>query len=164
MIEGHLFIFWLTLIPLCKTERVLSRGNSFAHLSQVYEKFGRRITTRIEASKVYLSVNQAIPCALVLNELIANAFKHAFTGKKKGTVWISIKDSDDDAVCLKVKDDGDSIPQGIDFDTTPGIGLKLIRHLVEGQLKGKIDFGRNNGTEVCVEFRKQNTNNENPSP
>ena len=124
------------------------------HLSRVYKKHGKWITTTIESSQVYLSVNQAIPCALVLNEIIANAFKHAFKVKRKGAVHISIKDSIDDKVIIKVKDDGDSISEGTDFDDTTSLGLKLVRLLVERQLNGKVNIGNDNGTEIRIEFKK----------
>ena len=99
---------------------------------------GEKIDLIIAPSKVYLSVNQAIPCALVLNELISNAFKHAFREKKQGTVRVSISTPDPTTVLVKVIDDGDGIPEGTDIYRQNGLGLKMARHLVSGQLKGKM--------------------------
>ena len=76
------------------------------HLFNVYAGNGRTISPIIYASNVYLSINQAIPCALVLNELISNTFKHAFGKGENGMVWISINISEDSTVYLNVKDNG----------------------------------------------------------
>jgi len=124
------------------------------HLSHVYGGTGQWITPEIEPSRVYLSVNQAIPCALLLNELIANAFKHAFRKRKKGTIQVSITNATDDTVLIRVKDDGDGISEGSCCDSANGLGLKLVRHLVDGQLKGKMRFTADGGTEICIEFKK----------
>ena len=124
------------------------------YLTNIYGEAEKRIAFVIEPSEVYLSVNQAIPCALVLNELITNVFKHAFRERRKGTIQVSINNSTEGTVLIGVKDDGDGIPKGIDFNNTKGLGFKLSRHLVEGQLKGAIRVNVDNGTEICIEFKK----------
>ena len=108
----------------------------------------------IEPSEVYLSLNQAIPCALVLNELITNAFKHAFQEQEKGTVYISINNSAGNTIQISVKDDGRGIPDGVDLSNATGLGLKLTKQLIVGQLKGEIRFNIDNGTEFQIEFKK----------
>lgn len=122
------------------------------HLFNVYAGNGRAISPIIYASDVHLSINQAIPCALVLNELISNTFKHAFSKGDNGTVWVSINIFEDSKVSLKVKDNGSGISEDIDLDKTEGIGLKLARNLVVGQLNGNMRVNGNNGTEIYVEF------------
>ncbi|MFC1488920.1 PAS domain S-box protein [Thermodesulfobacteriota bacterium] len=124
------------------------------HLSQVYKGNGGRITTMIEPSEVYLSVNQAIPCALVLNELITNAFKHAFQKQEKGTIYISINNSVGNTIQISVKDDGRGIPDGVDLSNATGLGLTLAKQLIVGQLKGEMRFNIDNGTEFQIEFKK----------
>jgi PAS domain S-box-containing protein len=122
------------------------------YLSQVYATKSRLITPVIEPSDVYLSITQAIPCALILNEVISNAFKHAFQEGQKGTIEISIRREANDTIFLRVKDDGIGLPEAIDVDTTGSLGLKLIRNLVQEQLKGRLQIKRDKGTEVAVEF------------
>jgi PAS domain S-box-containing protein len=126
------------------------------YLSHIYAGNGRRIASVIEPSEVYLSVSQAIPCALVLNELISNAFKHAFRKKKKGTVRVSISTPDSATVLVKVKDDGDGIPEKTDNDRRTGLGLKMARHLVFGQLKGEMRIKNDSGTEISIQFKRSN--------
>ncbi|MBU0769443.1 MAG: DUF3365 domain-containing protein [Proteobacteria bacterium] len=123
------------------------------HLHFVYEN-NKKVNLTIEPSEVYLSVNQAIPCALIINELITNSLKHAFKNRMQGKIQISIHDSDDNTVLLRVKDNGDSIPEGMDFKETDGLGLEMVKHLVVGQLKGEIRFNHDDGTDICIEFKR----------
>ncbi|MFC1488519.1 histidine kinase dimerization/phosphoacceptor domain -containing protein [Thermodesulfobacteriota bacterium] len=124
------------------------------HLSQVYVENAKWITTMIEPSEICLSLNQAIPCALVLNELITNAFKHAFQEQEKGTVYISINNPADNTILISVKDDGRGIPDGVDFSNATGLGLTLAKQLIVGQLKGEIRVNIDNGTAFQIEFKK----------
>jgi len=123
------------------------------YLAQVYATNGVRITPVIDASGVYLSITPAVPCALALNEVISNAFKHAFQGRQKGAIEISLRKSAEGMVTMRVKDDGIGMPEDFDIDKTSTLGLKLTRNLVQEQLKGSIQFKRANGTEVIIEFK-----------
>ena len=128
--------------------------NLMDHLSHIYGGFDNNILTMVEPSKVFLSINQAIPCALVLNELISNALKHAFEKTGRGSVRVSINNSSDDIVHIEVKDDGDGFPDGFDFNNPNGLGLKLVRHLVDGQLKGEMTFMNEDTTNIHLKFHK----------
>ncbi|MDI6884970.1 MAG: sensor histidine kinase [archaeon] len=124
-----------------------------SYLSKVYTNREKLVTPVIRHSNVYLSVTQAIPCALVLNEMISNAFKHAFSEGKEGRIEVSIQRSADDAIIIRVKDDGIGMPDGVDIYRADSLGLKLIRNLVQEQLKGKVQVNRDNGTEFIIEFK-----------
>jgi len=130
--------------------------NMLEYLSHIYAGNGRKITSVIEPSDVYLSINQAIPCALVLNELISNAFKHAFGKKKKGTIRVSIATPHNTTVLIKVMDDGDGIPEKADCAPRTGLGLKMARHLVSGQLNGEMHIRNHRGTEISIRFKLLN--------
>ena len=123
------------------------------YLSSIYTKRGISIIPIIEASDVYLSATQAIPCALVLNELLSNAFKHAFKEGQKGTIEISLKKTDHNKVLLQVKDNGIGIPDEIDIFKTDSLGFKLMRNTVQDQLMGKIHIEKGVGTTIVVEFK-----------
>lgn len=120
-------------------------------MSQLYAR--GLITPVIVCSRVYLPLSQAVPCALVTNELISNAYKHAFKEGQKGTIEISMQQPTEDTIILKVKDDGIGIPNELDIYKTDHIGLKLVRTLVQQQLKGDIHVKRDKGTEFIVEFK-----------
>jgi len=123
------------------------------HLLFVYGS-KKKVNLELETSEVYLSVNQAIPCALLINELITNSLKHAFRDSVQGKIQISIHDSNDNTVLLRVKDDGDSISEGMDLKDADGLGLKMVKHLVAGQLKGEIRFNHDDGTDICITFKR----------
>ncbi|MDO9528316.1 MAG: histidine kinase dimerization/phosphoacceptor domain -containing protein [Syntrophales bacterium] len=115
----------------------------------------KMITPVVNASGVYLSIDQALPCALVLSELISNAFKHAFEDKQKGVIEIFMEESAENMIIIRVKDDGIGIPDEIDIHETDSMGMKLVRNIVQKQLKGeiRIERNRNRGTEFIIEFK-----------
>jgi PAS domain S-box-containing protein len=121
---------------------------------QIFYKSEKNINLKIEPSEVYLSLKQAIPCALILNELIANSLKHAFVDREQGKILISIHNSNDNTVLLRVKDNGEGISEGMDLKDADGLGLELIKHLVVGQLKGEIRFNHDDGTDICITFKR----------
>ncbi len=110
------------------------------------------IDIQVESSEIFLPIHTAIPCCLVLNEALSNASKHAFTRTARGTIRVSAKKNDDGEVLISVKDDGSGIPDTIDITKTTSIGLKLMRTLVNDQLKGRISINRDSGTEVAFRF------------
>jgi len=120
-------------------------------LSRIYAS--DLITPIIDCSDVYLSITQAIPCALVTNELVSNAYKHAFAEGQKGTIHIPLRLSAGGTIFLSVKDDGIGIPDEVDIYTTDSLGLKLVANLVQQQLKGEIHVIRDKGTEFIVDFK-----------
>ena len=109
----------------------------------------------VNASGVYLSIDQALPCALILSELISNVFKHAFEERQKGVIEIFMEKSAGNMIIIKVKDDGIGIPDEIDIHETDSVGLKLVRNIVQKQLKGevRIERNRNRGTEFIIKFK-----------
>ena len=119
-------------------------------LSNIYGRTGAEISCEIDAGDIYLPVDQALPCALVVNEILSNAFKHAFRGKKHGNLRISATQADDH-ICIIVHDDGVGIPEDLDVYRTTSLGFKLIRSLVT-QLNGSVSISSAHGTEVTVEF------------
>jgi PAS domain S-box-containing protein len=124
------------------------------YIAHIYANKENSINTIIDPSGVYLSVDQAIPCALAINELIANAFKHGFILKNQGTIYITIVNLTDDTVLIRVKDDGDGISKKIDPNEAAGLGFKLVRHLIEGQLGGEMDVRTDDGTDICLQFKR----------
>ena len=111
------------------------------------------IALDIKSANIYLNINQAIPCALVLNELITNICKHAYMEGQKGTISISMQKSDDDTILLRIKDDGVGIPKDFDIEKVKSLGISLVRNLIYNQLKGEIKVKRNKGTEFHIDFK-----------
>ena len=139
---------WFDRIDMVRNINELAENLKFLYKSE------KKINMVIEPSEVYLSINQAIPVGLILNELITNSLKHAFVDREKGKIQISIHELGDNTVQLRVKDDGDSITEGTEVKPAGGLGLELVKHLVVGQLKGEIRFNHDDGTDICIEFKR----------
>ncbi len=110
------------------------------------------VNINIDAEPIELTIGQAIPCGLILNELITNANKHAFLDQDSGNIDISFTQNENLAN-LTVTDDGIGIPEDADLDNPKSLGLKLIRTLSK-QLSGQSSFSDNNpGTKFSLEFK-----------
>ena len=120
------------------------------YLSYIYDK-RCNITPIVHAEDVHLSINQAIPCTLILNELISNAYKHAFKDEQKGSIEISMKVVDN-LFILSIRDNGDGFPAGMDVYKTDSLGLKLVRNLVQKQLRGRVEILQTEFTEFVIQF------------
>ena len=107
-----------------------------ADLSAIYGRSGPDITCTVDTGDFYLAVDQAIPCALVVNEALSNAFKHAFRGRSLGTIEVSAR-QDNGMIHISIQDDGTGIPEDVDINRATSLGLKLIRSLVM-QLRGTL--------------------------
>lgn len=125
-------------------------------LVALYAKEGKEIAASVTATGVTLHIAQAIPCGLIINELVSNALKHAFKGMTEGNIDISMLSLDDDNVKLSVKDNGVGIPEEFDIYKPNTLGLHLVKALTEDQLKGKMELKREKGVEIFIEFSKMN--------
>jgi PAS domain S-box-containing protein len=120
-------------------------------LSNIYSHKGHEISCEIHAEEIFLPVDQALPCALVINEILSNSYKHAFKGKKHGNIDVSAV-QENGHIRITVRDDGIGIPPDFDISQTNSLGMKLIRTLVMHQLKGSLHINSHHGTEMIVEF------------
>ncbi len=111
-----------------------------------------RLTLTIE--DLHLSVTEAIPCGLIINELVSNAFKHAFPGGTAGEVFIELKRKNQNSYMLMVRDSGVGFPEQVDFRNSPSLGLTLVNSLVN-QLEGTIELDRSGGTAFLITFGKR---------
>ncbi len=120
-------------------------------LSNIFSHKGHEIHCEISPEPVFLPVDQALPCALVVNELLSNAYKHAFKGRKQGTIEISAEKKNG-LIRIRVQDDGIGLPPDLDIGRSSSLGLKLIRTLVQHQLRGTLTMKSGKGTEIRMEF------------
>lgn len=122
-------------------------------------KTDKNIDVKITTEDIGLGVNQGIPCGLILNELISNAYEHAFPNQNEGTIWIELKSLDTSKIILTVRDDGVGFPEElIDPETEmKSLGMVLVRTLTD-QLMGELSIkNRDPGAEFVVEFEKENS-------
>jgi len=123
-----------------------------AYLFQIHAEV-RNITPIVEFGTINLEIALAVPYAIVLNELVANALRHAFKGREKGMIKVSAEKLADGTILTRVKDDGIGISPEFDIAKVDTLGLKLVRNIIQQQLKGKIQIKRDNGTEFIIEFK-----------
>lgn len=108
------------------------------------------LTLEVALDEVALPVGRAIPCGLVLNELITNALKHAFPERKHGVVKVELRKTGDEVV-LSVADDGVGVPEAFDPGTSASLGMQLVGMLSK-QLGGRFDIVRGQGTLLRLTF------------
>jgi two-component sensor histidine kinase len=104
-----------------------------------------------EIGNVEINIDKAIPCGLIINELISNSLKHAFPDARKGEIKIQINSINNDQVFIDVKDNGIGMPYDIDIKNVDTLGLRLVNTLIE-QLDGILEINRNGGTEYKIIF------------
>jgi len=137
------------------------------YLSSVYDAATRRIGCEVAATGVSLSLDDAIPVALMVNELVSNCMKHAFTDGRGGRILVTMKDAADSWL-LDVEDDGvglgrGNLTQGAQSDEAgrgrtraSGIGTELVEALA-AQVRGSLEFsagGEGAGTRASIRFAK----------
>jgi two-component sensor histidine kinase len=109
------------------------------------------IEPRFELEELYLPVEKAIPCGLIINELVGNALKHAFPERLRGAIRIELKHLTAHEIEVGVSDDGVGIAESFDPATTRSLGMHLVTMLVE-QLDGRLQMVRSPGTSFRFSF------------
>lgn len=126
--------------------------NLTSHLLQAFSS-GRDITFNVEAENVLLDVETAMPCGLIVNELLTNSLKYAFSDLQNKTPQINIKLSrKNNLVEIIVMDNGKGIPQDYDWENTDSLGLKLVNFWVKYQLGGIIELDTTLGSKFTIKF------------
>lgn len=121
------------------------------HLFHTYRINPNIIKMVTEVKDVFLDINTAIPCGLVLNELVSNSLKHAFPDSKKGEIRIRLFTSKEKKNKLIVSDNGVGLPPAVNFREPDTLGLQLVNDLVK-QIDGTIRLERTSGTAVHITF------------
>jgi PAS domain S-box-containing protein len=117
-----------------------------------YQTPDKRIFLEVNAAAIHVSLDTAIPCSLVMNELISNCIKHAFPQAGDGRIIISLR-SKDGLIELSVRDDGVGVANGFDPRAAKTLGLPLVINLIEHQLKGSISLDTTGGTAFRILFQ-----------
>lgn len=117
-----------------------------------YRLSSSKVRLKKDIEQISLGIDAAIPCGLIVNELLSNSLKHAFPDGREGEIKVALRAKDKEEVELMISDNGVGMPQALDFRSTDTLGLTLINALT-GQLKGKIELNREQGTEFIITFR-----------
>jgi len=110
------------------------------------------ITFAFEIAEIDLPVHRAIPCGLILNELLSNALKYGFPNNRRGKITVRFERLETDELSLSCTDDGVGIPETLDWQNAKSLGLRII-HILANQLDGKLTLHRlGNGTQFELKF------------
>ncbi len=122
-----------------------------SHLCWTFDERIGQITPSIQVNPIQLNLETAIPCGLVVNELVTNAFKHAFPNGQLGTVEVHFYQDPQDKLNLAISDNGIGIDPKIDLNNCDRLGLRLVKILAR-QLNATVQFETHSGTTVKLAF------------
>jgi PAS domain S-box-containing protein len=127
--------------------------NLTTHLFHFFQTQPEQVRLEMETSEVPLDIQSAIPCGLLANEIISNALKHAFPEGRKGTIFIRLTRDGEGLIVLSIRDDGIGLPDGLDISRSDTLGMEIVTSLV-GQIDGRLEILRDQGTEFRISFRE----------
>lgn len=122
-------------------------------LRSAYGLDASRISVRTNVENLHLPMDIAVTCGLLVNELVSNAFKHAFPGGRRGEVAVTIARRDGGVCLLEVADTGVGLPAGIEPGTSRTLGLQIVTTLA-AQLEGTLEIHRGGGTRFVINTRE----------
>ena len=125
--------------------------NLVRHLQGIY---GSQADVRISTvpDKIELNIDQAVPCGLIANELLTNAFKHAFRDGNKGVIRIKVQRVNGKEMVLEISDNGAGLPPGLDIGNLSSFGLRLVQGLLEHQLQGSLHVDTGEGAAFTLRW------------
>jgi len=122
------------------------------NLARTFSDSQSKITFHYDIEDIYLPIDTGIPCGLIINELLSNAFKYAFEGKEKGVITISLKQISEQDFTLVVADNGKGLPVNLNVEESGTLGMKIVTRLVQ-QIDGKLQYQNNNGAVFIIHFK-----------
>lgn len=127
--------------------------NLASSLAQAYGISDKDIVLKTQIDDVFLGIDTAIPCGLVINELVSNSLKHAFPADTAGEIHIHLRAREDCRIALTVSDNGVGLPSGLDVRHTDSLGLQLVNTLID-QLGGTLEIENGRGTTFRIIFEE----------
>jgi len=122
----------------------------------LYKSYGvspGKVALKLKLQPVSILIDSAIPCGLLLNELIANALEHAFPGERRGEITVELSRADCGRITLVVADNGVGVPPDFDFDRKDTFGLQALKGIAELQLQGSLSWETEHGLTCRVQFQ-----------
>lgn len=125
--------------------------NLVYYLFRMFDVKSDKVTLKLNVENVFLPMDTAIPCGLIINELVTNSLKHAFSDERRGEIVIETVYHSNNKFTLTIKDNGKGIPEDVDYYNSRTVGFNLINSLVR-QLGGNLVINRSEGTEFKITF------------
>lgn len=164
-VQKKLYDSIFRISTMATIHELLYQSQSFSQLqfSDIIEKLivnidkamngGKKIDHKIEKEPVELNINQAIPCSLIINEVVTNIYKHAFDEDESGDILVQIRENNE-KVTLKISDNGSGFGNGTSPEDIQSLGMHIIR-ILTNQLNGKSHFDSSEGgTTFQLHFEK----------
>lgn len=127
--------------------------DGLAHLIlESYSLSEEKIRLKLDVQPINMLLDTAIPCGLILNELLTNAIKYAFPGGEKGEISIWLFRNESNNLELRLVDNGVGVPEGFDFRKQETLGLQSIIAIAEHQMQGRVSFAADHGVACEIEF------------
>lgn len=123
----------------------------FDHLYNVFSIQKSNIKSELYIDEVFLPIDIAIPCGLIINEITTNSIKHAFPESRDGKISVKMFKDENNYYILEIRDNGIGIPEAVNLMDTKTLGMQLVYALTE-QLNGEINFKIENGTRMILKF------------
>ena len=124
-------------------------------LVKSYNTPENKIAFKLDIAEIPVLIDIAVPCGLLLNELITNSIKFAFPGDAKGDISIKICRAENDSIDIFYGDNGVGAPAGFDFEKDGKMGIQTVYSIGRHQLQGKADFKSENGLKCHISFHEK---------
>ena len=133
------------------SEFINSLANHLFHSSGLNPS---KVNLDVNIPETTIDVETMMPCGLIINELVSNAFKYAFPDDRAGVVTIGLTVGKDNEITLSVKDDGVGIPDDLNIYESKSLGLQIVSALTN-QIQGDLELIKGNGTEIRITFKEK---------
>lgn len=124
-------------------------------LTEAYRSGTGRVDIRVQADEVRLPIHEAIPCGLIVNELVSNALKHGFADGRSGSIWITLQQQGRE-ITIRVANDGAPIADDSALRRNGSLGLQLV-NLFTRQIRGKLEVQRADPVSFTIRFELEET-------
>ena len=122
------------------------------YLFRSYEERSARVTLDMDVRDISLDIDTALPCSLIINELVSNSLKYAFPDGQGGKIGIRVTKEEGPVYTMEIRDNGVGLPLDLDLERTETLGLRLVHGLAVNQLGGSIETGTGRGTSFIIRF------------
>ena len=121
------------------------------YLFRAYKVEKNHVTPELDFDEIYLNLDKAVPCGLIISELVSNSLKYAFPNQGKGIIRISVKCDEGGYIQLIVRDNGIGFPINWSFNNTNTLGLQLVNVLIN-QIEGTFELNNSQGVQFAISF------------
>jgi two-component sensor histidine kinase len=126
-----------------------------ALLMSGYGASPEKVRVDLNLESVSMLIDTAVPCGLVVSEIVANTLKYAFPRGREGRIGISLRETEGDAIELRITDDGVGVPESFRFESQGTMGMKTLRNIVRHQLQGDVRFDSGDGVAYTIRFKRK---------